>query len=301
MRLRRRALISLILPLLGACGELPTDSTLPNPPQYGLGSPRFQEADGSVPQIDGTMVTTFKLVGLGSNASTQVTGSADASGLWGCMTAVPGEFDLFPAPVIVSEAVSVSNVFPKKNGQMFGAFLMPAPAVPIQCLHTAHTLVPITSTFSNVRLSHPEAGTFNVPGLFDIQNYLILGVETVPSITSVVLDQTTFVIGSTIANYTVTINNPLTLRTDVAMQAWVRQGRTYRAAGGSLVICPGSPLGTLPGGDCTFSLGTGASNDPKTAGNGDLVAGPAVLELHLEAGARLRVLAGFTVPITLTN
>ena len=296
MRARPRASLSLFILVLGACSELPTDSTEGAPRYTSVGSPRFIEGDGSVPQIDGTMVTTFRMVGLGPSASTLVTGSADASGLWGCM--VNEEFDLFPAPLRVSERVSVSGSFGQPNGHFSGAVILPSPTVPLLC-PPSHRLVPITTTFAHVQLSHPNAPTFDIQGLFDVQNYF-LQFENAPTMTSVVLNETTLVLGGAATTYTVTINNPGLARTNAVVQGWMRQGSIYRAADGIGVLCPGAPDGTLPTGDCTFSYVTTARNAP-AAGNGDLVAGPAVFELHLKFSPSSRVMAGFAVPVTLTN
>jgi hypothetical protein len=298
MRPRRRAIISLILPLLAACGELPTDSAPALAPQFGVGSPRFLEGNGSVPNIEGNMFTSFKMAGLGPDASTLITASADASGLWGCMTGIEGEFDLFPAPLRVSDRVSVSSSFGQPTGQFSGAVMLTSPAVPLYCA-PSHRLVPITTTFANVQLSHPNAPTFNIQGLFDIQNYF-LHFEVVPTMTSVVLNETTLVLGGAATTYSVTINNPGSERTNALVQGWIRQGSIYRAADGIGVLCAGYPDGTLPTGDCTFSYVTAARNAP-AVGNGDLVPGPAVFELHLKFSPSSRVMAGFAVPITLTN
>jgi hypothetical protein len=296
MRSRRRAILSLFIPVLGACSELPTDSMTDSSPRYaGVGAPRFLEGNGSLPQIDGRMVASFRMAGLGPDASTLVTASADASGVWGCMVN-DSEFDLFPAPLRVSERVSASSSFGQQNGQFSGALILPSPAVPFHC-PPSHRLVPITTTFANVQLTHPDAPTFDIQGLFDVQNYFIR-FEVAPTMTSVVLNETTLVLGGAHTTYSVTINNPGPERTNAGVQAWIRQGPIFRAADGIVVLC-GSPSATLPTGDCTFSHVTSARNT--AAGNGDLVAGPALFELHLKFSPSSRVMAGFAVPITLIN
>ena len=246
------------------------------------------------------MVTTFKMAGLGPSAASVVTASADASALWACMTAVPGEFDIFPGMERTEGPVSASNSFPKQNGSLIGNVFLRPPPPAIQCLHPRHELVPITTTFWNLLFSHPEAQTFSVSDLFDVQNY-ITHFEVVPTITNVTLDATAFAINGAPVGYAITIDNTGVERTSAVAQAYVRQGSTFRAAGGTVVRCPqpGTPWGTLPPGVCTFADFAGASNAPLTYGNGDLVPGPAVLELHLEAGVSFRVLAGFAVPIVL--
>jgi hypothetical protein len=83
------------------------------------------------------------------------------------------------------------------------------------------------------------------------------------------------------------------------VSAYIRQGATFRAADGAKVSCPDLDSGDFPPGDCTFSFGTQASYAPTTVGNGDLVAGAPVFELHLELGNSFRVVALYTVSVTL--
>jgi hypothetical protein len=296
---QRSLILALILPLLAACDDLPTDSASGGGPLFAaVAAPRFIEGDGSVPDIDGNMVTTFKLAGLGSNGSNTVTASAEASALWACQTAI-GEFDVYPAPLVSEAPVSRSTALTGQSGQVTGSIVLNPAASSLQCLAPNHKLVPVTATFWNVQLSYPDAATFSVPGIFDVQNYFIR-FEVVPSITNVALALNTLVIGGAPVDYTVTINNPLATLSNVVVQAYFRQGTTYRAAGGTVVICP-DVTGTLPSGDCTFAFITQASNDPGVTGNGDLVAGPAVFEIQLEIGTSLRVLAGFPVNVVLST
>ncbi len=50
--------------------------------------------------------------------------------------------------------------------------------------------------------------------------------------------------------YTATLNNPGPQRPNVALQGWITQGATRRAAGGQLVTC-GLSAGVMPIGNCT--------------------------------------------------
>jgi len=297
----RPALLGCIIPLFAACDQLPTQPLDLAPQFAGTGAPRFIEATASGPNIAANLVVSYKLAGLGSSSSNVVSAQALGSALWACMTNAPNEFNAYPGPERAEATVNASNTFAKQNGQVNSVVILSAPAPALQCLRPTHQLVPITTTFSNVQLSHADAGTFTLPGIFDVQNYF-LRFEVVPTIVDVTMASTTLTIDGGLVPYTVTFNNTGVERTEAVLQGWIRQGTTYRAAGGIVLQCQAPvPAGTLPGGDCTASDYASAYNAPPTAGNGDLVPGPAVFELHLEVGASSRVIAGFTVPITLIS
>jgi hypothetical protein len=83
-------------------------------------------------------------------------------------------------------------------------------------------------------------------------------------------------------SYGTTLNNPGPIRSNVALQGWITQGATRRAAGGQLVTC-GQAAGVMPIGNCTGAGPIVASST--TAGTGTLVPGGATFELQLkEAG-----------------
>jgi hypothetical protein len=288
---------------LSACADAPTDTPSSQGPLYsGVGAPRILSADGTQPNYIGRMAVNFELAGLGSGASQVVTVTAEGSGVWGCMTTTTGEFDVYPPLEIATAPVSETSTSLKSSGRFIGSVVLAQPEPPtMQCLRPSHTLSPLTTTFSDVTVTHPEAPPFGL-GLFSVQHHFT-HFEVVPDITSVVPEQTTWQIGQSY-NYVVSIDNSGIIRPNADVVAWIRQGRNYRAGGGTQVICAppaGYPLGTLPGGNCTFSFSTGASTNPNATGVGTFVPGPAVFELHLEVGSSFRVLDGFTVPVVLTN
>jgi hypothetical protein len=120
-------------------------------------------------------------------------------------------------------------------------------------------------------------------------------VATTPSIVSISLATTSFVINGGRASYTATVYNPTgAALSGVFVQGWMDQGTTSRAAGGTTVACGGAS-GELPPGSCVVSFTLGASNT--AAGDGLLVAGGATFRLQLIQDAT--VLDTKTVPVTL--
>jgi hypothetical protein len=91
-------------------------------------------------------------------------------------------------------------------------------------------------------------------------------------------------------------NSDATSVSQVGLQGWITQGSASRAAGGTLVRCPGTD-GVLPPGSCTLQTSVRARN--AGGGTGTLVPGPAtaVFELNWPYG----VIATYMVPITLIN
>ncbi len=81
---------------------------------------------------------------------------------------------------------------------------------------------------------------------------------------------------------------------EVAVQAWVEQGKAERAACGKMVRC-GAALGVLPAGTCEdgFVVGTGTN----AAGRGALAPGDALLRFDLQVAGR--VVDSLVVPVTL--
>jgi hypothetical protein len=116
-------------------------------------------------------------------------------------------------------------------------------------------------------------------------------------IESVVLSSTTLTIDGPGVPYTATINNGTgSSIPTVALQGWMDQGETSRAAGGVVVLC-GEPLGTLPPGTCTFAFTTAASNLFTTGGIGTLTPSSATARFELLGDET--TLDVFTVPVTL--
>jgi hypothetical protein len=102
------------------------------------------------------------------------------------------------------------------------------------------------------------------------------------SITSLTLADNTIPIGGTPGTYTATLNNIASAASGVALQGWMVQGATRRAAGGTSVNC-GAGTGVLPSGNCTMSFSAVASNT--TSGTGTLIPGVATFELDMTVGS----------------
>jgi hypothetical protein len=99
-----------------------------------------------------------------------------------------------------------------------------------------------------------------------------------PSITALTLASTTLAIDGPGTTYMATLQNPAKSLQSVALQGYIVQGTTRRAAGGVQVMC-GSNTGVLPPGTCTINFATSASN--AGSGTGTLAPGAARFELSL--------------------
>ena len=116
-----------------------------------------------------------------------------------------------------------------------------------------------------------------------------------PSSTNVILES-----GDPITTYSVTLQNPTGVAQSgpVFIQGILIQGEVTSAAGGTNVLCPPSPGGTLPVGNCTMSSVISASNLNSTIG-GALVAGPARFLLELKQGLSGTIVDTMSTPVTL--
>lgn len=94
-------------------------------------------------------------------------------------------------------------------------------------------------------------------------------------------------------------NRTATARSDLDIQAWIRQTGAYRAAGGQVLYC-GSAFGVLQPGEC-LRAGNGLSASNSGAGNGTLIPGPAlaIIQLRRQSVDGTRVLDSLVVPVTL--
>jgi hypothetical protein len=117
--------------------------------------------------------------------------------------------------------------------------------------------------------------------VLDSRNVAVTLQPFAPIITGLSLSSITPVIGGAFVPFTIALQNPTPTLSGVAVQSWVHQGSTLRAAGGSAVSC-GSGTGVLPTGTCNVTAGYIVSS---TAGGvGTLVAGSATLEVQLLDG-----------------
>jgi hypothetical protein len=125
---------------------------------------------------------------------------------------------------------------------------------------------------------------------FDTRSVGVTLTSSAPTITSLVLESTSIVIGGARVGYTVQVQNPGFPVSDVSMQGDIVQvsatGTVTKSAGGFTIRC-GAGDGVLPTtgtGVCTQQFSASASNS--AAGAGTLVPGPArfVLRLRKPAG-----------------
>jgi hypothetical protein len=129
--------------------------------------------------------------------------------------------------------------------------------------------------------------------LVDSRSDGITLIDATPYIASLQTTSPNFILENP-GEYTVSIENPGTVRANVQVQALIVQGTSERAAGSTVVICP-DPTGVLPSGNCTFAYSALASN--ANGGSGDLVPGSASLVVQLWHGTTM--LDSGSVPITI--
>ena len=297
MVMQRAVLLTSLAALLTACEKDPTGSLPTGGPLFAsAGSPRFTEATATAPDALGAMAIAFRMGGVGSKAANVVTATGTGDVVWACRFGSQ-EFDGFPAPQIVSQAVNGTSSLAMKNGQVSGVVSLSTPAGnTLNCAAGNHAPVMVSTSFDGVQIHHAEAGSLPIIGTFN-RSFFTLPTETLPIFTDVQAASTTFTIEGDRVDYTATIQNSGAPLSSIAVQAWITQGTAWRAAGGAAVDCGGAS-GDLPTGECIVQRTAGARNDP-AAGSGTLVPGPAVLEINLRGSPSVRVLAGWRINVTL--
>ncbi|MGW0625229.1 hypothetical protein [Streptomyces sp. NPDC002758] len=96
-------------------------------------SPHFIKASASGPDNLGNLSVNFKIAGLGDNATTTVTASADATATFACQNN-GGNFPSDPKKTEVSGPVSASGAFTSgKNGQVTGSLTVMPPPTTLTC------------------------------------------------------------------------------------------------------------------------------------------------------------------------
>lgn len=188
----------------------------------------------------------------------------------------------------------------------------PVASSPVGCPGSAPGVLPAGATCVvqlAVTISNLVAGTGTlVPGAAQFETRMVAGrkrtlidsrsdaitlIDSTPYIAGLQTTSPNVILGNP-GEYTISIQNPGGIKSNVAVQALVVQGTAARAAGGTVVMCPDAN-GLLPNGNCTFSYAAVASN--ANSGTGDLVPGAASLVVQLWHGATQ--LDADTVAITL--
>jgi hypothetical protein len=116
---------------------------------------------------------------------------------------------------------------------------------------------------------------------YDTRQVAVTLVANTPTLTSITPATPYAPLDGGFSTYKAVISNPGLIQQGVALNAWLRQGSTHRAAGGTLVRCDPNPLGLLPPGTCIMFGDIVPSNNPIVSGEGTLVLGPATLEVEL--------------------
>jgi len=130
-------------------------------------NPHFLSCDVSGVNSNGTLSSDFRIAGLGSNVSIQVTATADASAVYACLN----HGQKCPSAAnksTVTGTVSASGQFTSgKNGSVRGSLTVdPPPNTTLTC-PGGQKLVLVSVDYTNVSLSSSAGGTCDTsPGTF---------------------------------------------------------------------------------------------------------------------------------------
>jgi hypothetical protein len=129
-------------------------------------SPHFLRCSASGVNSDGTLNVCFKIAGLGSNQSIDVTASATADAVYACKNngqQCPNAAN----KVNVHSDVSATGTFTSgKNGQITACLTVDPPPTTLTC-PPGQELVLVSVSYTNVSVSAPGAGSCDTsPGTF---------------------------------------------------------------------------------------------------------------------------------------
>lgn len=128
-------------------------------------NPHFLGSQTGATLVGSNLQVCFKIAGLGDTVTTTVTASANATALYACRNN-GGNFPSDPRKQEVTGPVTASGEFTSgKNGQIVDCLTLMPPASTLEC-PPGQTLVFCSVTYTNVAVSEPSAGTFNIPGTF---------------------------------------------------------------------------------------------------------------------------------------
>lgn len=128
-------------------------------------NPHFVAADATGPNEIGALVVSFRIVGLGSNVTTVVSTTADATADYACRNE-DGSFPSEPARQAVSGSPRAKRRFKSDtNGRILGRLKLAPPLSTLEC-PLGQTPALISVTYTNVRVSESSAGTESIPGTF---------------------------------------------------------------------------------------------------------------------------------------
>jgi hypothetical protein len=123
-------------------------------------SPHFLKCGASGVNSDGSLNVSFKIAGLGSNQSIDVTASAHADATYACRNngqQCPNAAN----KVNVQSDVSASGTFTSgKNGSITASLIVDPPDTTLRC-PGGQRLVLVSVTYTNVSVSAPGAGDCN--------------------------------------------------------------------------------------------------------------------------------------------
>ena len=125
-------------------------------------SPHFLRTSASGVNSDGTVNVCFKIAGLGDNQTLDVTASAHADAIYGCLNH-GGQCPNAANKVEVQTDVSASGTFTSgKNGSITACLAVEPPDTTLTC-PGGQRLVLVSVSYTNLSVSAPGAGTAAVP------------------------------------------------------------------------------------------------------------------------------------------
>jgi hypothetical protein len=121
-------------------------------------NPHFVNASATFDKNTGNLLVSFKIAGLGTNVTTTVMTSGDATAEYACQNR-GGNFPTDPKKQTVNGPVSASGEFTSgKNGSINGSLLLTPPPTTLTCPGNQRVVL-ASVTYTNVQISEPNAGT----------------------------------------------------------------------------------------------------------------------------------------------
>ena len=123
-------------------------------------NPHFLRCSASGVNSDGTLTACFKIAGLGSNRTLDVTPSAHADAIYACKNHGQECPNAANRVNLQSDNVSPTGTFTSVNGQIAACLVVDPPPTSLTCPN-GQELVLVSVTYTNVSVSEPAAGSCN--------------------------------------------------------------------------------------------------------------------------------------------
>jgi hypothetical protein len=130
----------------------------------GAASPKFMSKFTSAARDGNNLVVDFKMSGLGSFATVDITTTASATREDSCVNN-GGNIPADPKKTTTSATVSASGNFPVSNGQVTGTLTLSPPPTSLSC-PGGQTATLISLTYTNVSISGAGIVGFQIAGTY---------------------------------------------------------------------------------------------------------------------------------------